>query len=203
MPIPSPIFLVDQVPASQQSFERSTLPFLGEEGALSATVSLGNETRRALAPANPSRITLTAEIPDNPVLDFATAVATLGKPTGGFPLEFRVSLNAGQGEKIVFQKLLTRARRNRWIDRRVDLSPWSGQRAQITFEVSSASPDPAQDLFPLWGNPVVSDTERSRERPPIFLISVDCLRPDHVGSYGYDRNTTPHIDAFAEDASIF
>lgn len=46
-------------------------------------------------------------------------------------------------------------------------------------------------------------TPNARESIPIFLISVDCLRPDHVGSYGYDRNTTPHIDAFASRASIF
>ena len=36
-----------------------------------------------------------------------------------------------------------------------------------------------------------------------LLISVDALRADHVGSYGYPRPTTPHIDALAKDAVIF
>jgi len=36
-----------------------------------------------------------------------------------------------------------------------------------------------------------------------LLISVDALRADHLGSYGYPRPTTPHIDALAKDAVIF
>lgn len=32
----------------------------------------------------------------------------------------------------------------------------------------------------------------------ILYIDVDSLRPDHLGCYGYPRNTSPHIDALAE-----
>lgn len=35
------------------------------------------------------------------------------------------------------------------------------------------------------------------------LITVDCLRADHVGCYGYDRPTTPNIDEFAHNATRF
>lgn len=31
----------------------------------------------------------------------------------------------------------------------------------------------------------------------VFVISIDALRADHVGAYGYRRPTTPHIDALA------
>ena len=37
----------------------------------------------------------------------------------------------------------------------------------------------------------------------VFLISIDALRADHVGSYGYSRATTPNIDALAKDAVVF
>jgi arylsulfatase A-like enzyme len=37
----------------------------------------------------------------------------------------------------------------------------------------------------------------------IILISLDTLRADHVGVYGYYRNTTPFIDAFAEESIVF
>jgi glucan phosphoethanolaminetransferase (alkaline phosphatase superfamily) len=37
----------------------------------------------------------------------------------------------------------------------------------------------------------------------LVLISVDSLRLDHMGLYGYKRNTTPHIDRFAQDAVVF
>ncbi len=32
----------------------------------------------------------------------------------------------------------------------------------------------------------------------ILLITIDCLRADHVASYGYHRATTPTIDALAD-----
>lgn len=37
------------------------------------------------------------------------------------------------------------------------------------------------------------------KRPDILLYVIDTLRADHVGCYGYSRNTTPHIDAFAQE----
>lgn len=37
----------------------------------------------------------------------------------------------------------------------------------------------------------------------VVLISVDTLRADHVGTYGYSRPTTPNIDALAARAVVF
>ncbi len=41
------------------------------------------------------------------------------------------------------------------------------------------------------------------KKPNIFLISVDTLRADHLGCYGYFRNTSPNIDQFASEALLF
>jgi arylsulfatase A-like enzyme len=37
----------------------------------------------------------------------------------------------------------------------------------------------------------------------VIVISLDALRADHVGVYGYERNTTPNIDAIAGDGITF
>jgi arylsulfatase A-like enzyme len=37
----------------------------------------------------------------------------------------------------------------------------------------------------------------------IIFVLVDALRQDHLGVYGYERNTSPNIDAFANDALVF
>ncbi|TFH25112.1 MAG: hypothetical protein E4H03_01745 [Myxococcales bacterium] len=37
----------------------------------------------------------------------------------------------------------------------------------------------------------------------VVLISMDTLRADHVSAYGYERSTTPNIDALAERGVLF
>jgi arylsulfatase A-like enzyme len=37
----------------------------------------------------------------------------------------------------------------------------------------------------------------------LILVTFDACRADHVSTYGYARNTTPNIDAFAEKAVVF
>jgi arylsulfatase A-like enzyme/glycosyltransferase involved in cell wall biosynthesis/2-polyprenyl-3-methyl-5-hydroxy-6-metoxy-1,4-benzoquinol methylase/peptidoglycan hydrolase CwlO-like protein len=37
----------------------------------------------------------------------------------------------------------------------------------------------------------------------IILILIDTLRADHLGCYGYKRNTSPNIDTFAKEGLIF
>lgn len=42
-----------------------------------------------------------------------------------------------------------------------------------------------------------------RKGPNIVVLTVDTLRADHMGLYGYHRDTTPAIDAFAREAVVF
>ena len=37
----------------------------------------------------------------------------------------------------------------------------------------------------------------------ILIIDIDTLRPDHLGCYGYHRNTSPNIDSIAEKGIVF
>jgi arylsulfatase A-like enzyme len=40
-------------------------------------------------------------------------------------------------------------------------------------------------------------------RHNVVLVSLDTLRADHVGAYGYSRPTSPHIDALARAGVVF
>jgi hypothetical protein len=37
----------------------------------------------------------------------------------------------------------------------------------------------------------------------VILVSIDTLRADHLGCYGYPADTTPNIDQFSKDAVLF
>ncbi len=41
------------------------------------------------------------------------------------------------------------------------------------------------------------------ERPDVLLISIDTLRADHLGAYGYARDTSPTLDALASKGARF
>jgi len=40
-------------------------------------------------------------------------------------------------------------------------------------------------------------------RPNVLFVSVDTLRADHLGAYGYGRPTSPRIDALADGGLVF
>jgi choline-sulfatase len=40
-------------------------------------------------------------------------------------------------------------------------------------------------------------------KPNVLLITVDSLRPDHIGAYGYRRPTTPRLDDLARRGVLF
>jgi len=42
-----------------------------------------------------------------------------------------------------------------------------------------------------------------REKPNIILITIDALRADHLSCYGYEKETSPTIDALANNGILF
>lgn len=47
------------------------------------------------------------------------------------------------------------------------------------------------------------ETEYRCENCNIVVISVEPVRQDHVGFYGYERNTTPNLDKLAKNSLVF
>src|SRR6266540_4701786 len=43
----------------------------------------------------------------------------------------------------------------------------------------------------------------AKKLPNLIFIGIDSLRADHMSCYGYHRLTTPHIDRFAQGATLF
>jgi arylsulfatase A-like enzyme len=45
--------------------------------------------------------------------------------------------------------------------------------------------------------------EKSVTPPNVILITLDTVRADHLGCYGYDRDTSPRIDEYAKTATLY
>jgi arylsulfatase A-like enzyme len=44
---------------------------------------------------------------------------------------------------------------------------------------------------------------QQQEQFDLVLITIDTIRADHIGSYGYFRDTSPNIDAFSNESLLF
>ncbi len=44
---------------------------------------------------------------------------------------------------------------------------------------------------------------QTKEGPNVVFIVIDALRQDHLGCYGYERNTSPFMDALAKEGVIY
>ncbi len=72
-------------------------------------------------------------------------------------------------------------------------------------DAPAASAGPGASQATTDGTPADGDTgaPTDRQRPNILVYLVDTLRADHLGCYGYERPTSPRLDAFAEEAMLF
>jgi arylsulfatase A-like enzyme len=48
-----------------------------------------------------------------------------------------------------------------------------------------------------------ADASSPPPRPNLVLVTLDTMRADHLGCYGYFRDTSPRIDALAQEAILF
>lgn len=132
-----------------------------------------------------------------------------GRPTA--PVRFRIVVEIADSITTVFDeehRPAPNAINEHWRERTVDLSGFAGKRARFRFireEVSVSNTSQGAYSFPLWGSPILTGRKipADERKPNVILISLDTLRADHLGCYGYARATSPNIDAFAKDANLF
>ena len=84
----------------------------------------------------------------------------------------------------------------RWHEERIDLAPYAGQGIELTLRSLG-------ELPLVFGAPTLRRQTQRRDRPNVLLISIDMLRSDHVGAYGYDQDTTPNLDRLARENIFF
>lgn len=78
--------------------------------------------------------------------------------------------------------------------------------AAIVCELAKASPKKAKGYEAYHDFVFLVPNVFTKRRPDdlnVIIISFDTLRPDHLGCYGYERETSPNIDKLAESGVLF
>ncbi|MCH2171477.1 sulfatase-like hydrolase/transferase [Myxococcota bacterium] len=119
------------------------------------------------------------------------------------PVKFRVVFEDEQGRQVLLDRRIpanTPKSYDRWHDTMLSLEELAGRTGTLTLEASRRDATPAPLAF--W-NPPRLRTERNSTQPNLILLSIDTLRADHLGSYGYTRPTSPNIDRMAAEGVRF
>lgn len=112
------------------------------------------------------------------------------------PVAMRLQRRRAHGFETLYERRWER-KGGWWGDRKVDLDRFAGQ--ELDLEVSLDGVAATASL----ANPLIIGEAEAGDPPNILVYLVDCLRADHVGTYGYPRPTTPEIDALARDGVVF
>jgi arylsulfatase len=57
-------------------------------------------------------------------------------------------------------------------------------------------------VFVRWEQKADVDHQLNDAKRSLVLVTVDCLRADHCGFYGYSRSTTPFLDSLAAESFV-
>lgn len=169
---------------------------------LKRKLRMGGTERNILFAPPASELAFTLDFPENCVLEFGIGImfgdASSTRDAKG--AAFIVTLEMRGRERTVFQEFLNppQARDDALFAferRRLELIH-PGEDARISFRTEG---DVGLQCF--WANPVLFPPGRSGLN--VIMISIDTLRADHLGCYGYERDTSPNIDALAADGVLF
>lgn len=92
-----------------------------------------------------------------------------------------------------------------WQRLAADLEPRAAPDAELRLTLTCRAPDGTAAVRPRaarWSLPVVYQAQRP-PAPNLVLVTVDTLRADHLGAYGYFRPTSPGIDRLARQGVLF
>jgi arylsulfatase A-like enzyme len=169
-------------------------------GQLGRPYRLNDVLRRTLPAGPPSRLRFTVDVPPRARLSLACAIAENEQDRPG--VEFVVKAARKGREEIVWTTLLdpiSHPEHRGWVPAEIDLAAFAGRGVDLVLETRGYEPGGGMRRA-FWGTPALTVDAPA---PLVVIYLVDTLRADHTGPYGYGRDTTPELVAFARDAVVF
>jgi arylsulfatase A-like enzyme len=117
-------------------------------------------------------------------------------------IDFVVSFQSDRGHVELLRRRLGPEMPGEWQDAELPLQAIAGLSGELQLDTDVVAGTLVRKDLIFWAPPVLHAAPRD-ERPNIVLVSIDTLRPDHLGSYGYARDTSPTLDRLASQGVLF
>jgi choline-sulfatase len=163
------------------------------------TLAMGGETRAALLES----AAFAVRLPGRPLLTFGMGFSHAGGDEA--PGWYRLAVKAGG--RILAERTLNPRAARAWRDVALPLEGL-GREATLEFDLRltdrEGRPIPAPEGLAIGiAEPTLHDLDDYGKAKGVVVVSIDTLRRDHVGAYGYARPTTPRLDALAREGLLF
>ena len=191
------------------AIDAAALDVFDGHGVHDVVWSMGEDRRGAVFQHPPSRAELRAPVGGEGCrLRFATGLQpeAWGRSDGaGFRL---LAPGADGAEQVLFETVFDPAAHTSpvWVEHEVALPEAA---TKLVFQTTIGPGGSPNNDWVGWATPhvvcplLVGSDATPPERPHVVLVSLDTLRPDRLGVYGYDGDTSPRLDAFAREALVF
>jgi len=162
------------------------------------SVQVGDTNRHGLHLPAPSSIRFLVDVPEQALLRFDASI---------LPPESALMETTSDGAELVLTATVggsTQAIANLPVSgemetHSLDLSAYGGQSIELEMKTL---PGASADLdYVFIAEPTLYQPQDNA--PQFVLVFIDTLRSDAMSLYGYERNTTPKLDKWANDAAVF
>lgn len=170
-------------------------------------IEIGEYSLNSLMAPVRSEFKIPIKIPAGAILEFGYGFL-LESPYKGSneTINFQVAVEDLKGKKVLFNRELSSAKNKNIFSEKIDLSSYEKKKVEVSFITEKSLSEQEQgngsESLPIWINPIIYKFPQE-EKINIVLISLDTLRPDHLGCYGYRRNTSPNIDRLSQESVLF
>jgi arylsulfatase A-like enzyme len=166
---------------------------------------LEGESRESLVLGPGSEYEFSVTLPEHPVLQVDERIFPDPNPPASGKIRWAVLLRRFGIERKILDRVTdpaTDPNRSNWVRYRVPLGRWANRRVTLAFR--SLAKDTERSLpAVLLGTPTVVNQTPNPKVPNVLLISLDTLRRDHLGLYGYHRDTSPNLDRLGAGGAVF